>query len=303
MVEGQPAHQPVGRRHLHRLDHHPDGGHHVPVAQHDAAGHGGAAGGVLEEADLVLGGPDRRRHRAPGLEHVRRQEMPEVRRPGARGLDVGAEPVDRDDRPGLAAPEDPGLQLGVEGGVEGHRHGADREGAEEREEELLARREDDRHLVAGPEAPLAERPGVAQARRVEPRGRQRGAEEREVDALRLGRAPGAGSAPARVGASAGRQGGDTVVPDSRGRVIYEANSSIRPGPRPAPSGGQAARDPDRRGGSMSRRSGGVASRSRHSTQSATKTLNSRAAAAPRLEQKTRRRPSGENIGNAANDSV
>ena len=113
---------------------------------------------------------DGRRRRGSPLEHVRRQEVPEVRGLGARGLDVGPEPVDGDDRPGLAAPEDPGLELGVEGGVEGHGHGADREGAEEGEEELLAGREDDGHLVAGPEAPLAEGPGVAEARRVEPPG-------------------------------------------------------------------------------------------------------------------------------------
>ena len=75
-----------------------------------------------------------------------------IRRPGARGLDVGPEPVDGHDRPRLAALEDLGLELGVQGGVEGHGHGADREGAEEGEEELLARRQDDRHLVARPEA-------------------------------------------------------------------------------------------------------------------------------------------------------
>ena len=189
VVERQPAHQPVGRRHRHRLDHHPDGRQHVLVAEHDAARRGGAAGGVLEEADVVLGGADRRGNRGPRLEDVGGQEMPNVRRLGERGLDVGAEPVDGDDGAGLTAPEDPGLQLGIERRVEGHRHGADREGAEEGEEELLARREDDGHLVAGSEAPLPERSGVAEARRVEPPGGQRSAEEREVESLRLGLGP------------------------------------------------------------------------------------------------------------------
>ena len=62
VIEREPAHEAVGGCHADRLDHHPDGGHHVPVAQHDPPGHRRAAGGVLEEADLVLGRLDRRRH-------------------------------------------------------------------------------------------------------------------------------------------------------------------------------------------------------------------------------------------------
>ena len=68
VVEREPADERVGRRDPHRLDHHLHRPHHVPVAEHDAAGHRRAARRVLEEADVVLGRGDRGGDGGRGLE-------------------------------------------------------------------------------------------------------------------------------------------------------------------------------------------------------------------------------------------
>src|SRR5262249_17509608 len=99
------------------------------------------------------------------------------------------------------------------------------------EEELLARREDDRDLFARPEAPVAERSRVTKAGRVEPGDRQRCAEKREVESVRLRLGPPLDQRGERRGLSRAPGGGRSYLRFSGSRHLQRI---LAPAPSAAP---------------------------------------------------------------------
>ena len=187
MVERQPRDHAVLDGDAGRLGHKVDGRHDVLVAEHDAPRMAGAARRVLQERQIVFG---RRGHRGEGcidVEVGRLQHVGHVWRELSTLVHAHAEPADGRDRHRVGVAEDVGRRVHAERGVERDRHRADPQGAEERVEELRARRVDEADLVARAHTRPREPGRVARALRPQPPVRHGLVEEPKVLPIRRAR--------------------------------------------------------------------------------------------------------------------
>ena len=186
------------------------------MAQHHAARLPRASGRVLDERDVFR--PDRREGGGTVV-HLEVERLHDVTHVAGRRLgllDSGPEPADGRHHLALGVAQDIGRRVHAEGGVEGHRHRAQPEGAEEGVEELGAGGVDEADLVAALHPELREPRGVARALLPQPAVGHRLIVEVEVRLTGfLGR-----PAPQELG-----QGGGHWGRSSQGFIPPEGNST------------------------------------------------------------------------------
>ena len=187
VIERQPGDDTVVRRETSRRRHEVAGLDDVPVREHHAARLAGAAGRVLEERE-ILGARLRERRRGPVDVEIRRlQHLAHVRRKRHALVHTVAEPSDRRDRHRVGVAEDVRGRVHTERRIERDGHRAEADGAEERVEELRARRIDEADLVAGAHARPREPGAIPRALRPQPPVRHGLVEEPKVLPIRRAR--------------------------------------------------------------------------------------------------------------------
>ena len=169
VVERQPAHAHVLRPERGGAAPGADVGEQVGVAQRDALGVAGGAGGVLDEAERGAAQWLGWQWRAAGAgERVGRADMGERRHQSGEHARERAHTVEGDQHPRLAVAQDAGLAaqvlldlIGACGRIHRHRHCAGEQDAEEAAEEVQPRGQHQRHAVARAHAERDQRAGEA----------------------------------------------------------------------------------------------------------------------------------------------